>query len=102
MSWKVPILFLSLTLFGSAFAQEACENCFQLSTGTIIGVVICDVIITLVITGMAFWISNRIQRKKYQERLKKMKNASAANEATYEDLRGQRHDIYNDLSAARN
>ncbi|XP_077116325.1 TYRO protein tyrosine kinase-binding protein [Ranitomeya variabilis] len=103
MSAPVLVFFLSLTtILGSVLAQEGCGNCFQLNTGTIIGIVVCDALITLTIAGMAFWISNKIQKKKYQEKLKRMKDNSAANEATYEELRGHRVDIYNDLSAGRN
>ncbi|KAG9468677.1 hypothetical protein GDO78_022180 [Eleutherodactylus coqui] len=60
MSWRVHVLFLCLTIIG-------CTNCFQISTGTIIGIVICDAIITLLIACMAFWIANKIQQKKYQD-----------------------------------
>lgn len=102
MSWTVPVLFLTLTMLGSTLGQEGCGNCFQLNTGTIIGIVICDSIITLLIAGMAFWISNKIQNKKYQERLRNLKIISPANESTYEELQGQRTDIYNDLNSLRN
>ncbi|KAM3921838.1 TYRO protein tyrosine kinase-binding protein-like [Leptodactylus fuscus] len=97
----VPILVLTFSIFGFALGQEGCGNCFQLNTGTIVGIVICDTVITLVIAGMAFWISNRIQKKKYQEKLNKLKNISPGNESTYEELHGQRVDIYNDLNAMR-
>ncbi|XP_075695184.1 TYRO protein tyrosine kinase-binding protein [Rhinoderma darwinii] len=102
MSWPVPILFLTVTIFGSALAQEGCGNCFQLNTGTIVGIVICDAIFTLMIAGLSFWISNKVQKKKYQERLKKLKKISSGNEATYAELHGQTADIYNDLNALRN
>ncbi|XP_044138518.1 TYRO protein tyrosine kinase-binding protein [Bufo gargarizans] len=103
MSWPVPALFLSLMMFGTAFAQEVagCGNCFQLNTVTIIGIVICDAIITLVIAGMAFWISTKIQKKKYQERLRKLKTLSPVNESPYEELHGQRVEVYNDLNSFR-
>ncbi|XP_066462514.1 B-cell receptor CD22-like [Eleutherodactylus coqui] len=80
---------------------QGCTNCFQISTGTIIGIVICDAIITLLIACMAFWIANKIQQKKYQERLKNLKNVPPANESPYEELQGQRMDIYNDLKSGR-
>lgn len=102
MSGKLPVFIMTLTMLGSAFGQQGCGNCFQLNTGTIVGIVICDSIITLMIAGVAFWISTKIQTKKYQERLRKLKNISPANESTYEELQGQRTDIYNDLNSFRN
>lgn len=102
MSWPVPVLFLTLTMLGSTFGQEGCGNCFQLNPGTIIGIVICDSIVTLMIAGVAFWISTKIQQKKYQERLRTAKNISPATESPYEELHGQRTDIYNDLNSFRN
>ncbi|KAM4015047.1 TYRO protein tyrosine kinase-binding protein-like [Anomaloglossus baeobatrachus] len=102
MSATALIVFMSFTILSSAFAQEGCGNCFQLNTGTIIGIVVCDALITLIIASMAFWISTKIQKKKYQEKLKKLKTLPPTNDPTYEELHGQRVDIYNDLHAMRN
>ncbi|XP_069803855.1 TYRO protein tyrosine kinase-binding protein [Dendropsophus ebraccatus] len=101
MTWPLPVICLTLLISSSALGQEACGSCFQLNTGTIIGIVICDSLITLVIAGMAFWISNRIQKKKFQDKLQKLKNTSPTNESAYEELHGQKLHVYNDLNSLR-
>ncbi|XP_075047706.1 TYRO protein tyrosine kinase-binding protein-like [Mixophyes fleayi] len=100
MHGRVPIsvLFLGLTIIGAALGQDGCGNCLQLNSGALIGIVVCDVIFTVLIAAMAFCVSSKIQKKKYQEKLDKQKNNTTENEPTYEHLHGQRMDIYNDLN----
>ncbi|XP_063798274.1 TYRO protein tyrosine kinase-binding protein isoform X2 [Pseudophryne corroboree] len=100
MIWGFPIsiMVLGLSIIGAALGQEGCENCLQLNSGALIGIVICDIIFTMLIAAMAYCVSSKIQAKKYQEKLDKQKNNAPGNEPTYEQLHGQRNDIYNQLN----
>ncbi|KAM8927866.1 TYRO protein tyrosine kinase-binding protein [Pelodytes ibericus] len=97
------VLFLFLTTLGGVHGQDVCGDCLRLDSGAIIGIVICDVIITLLIALTVYCISSKIQKKKHEERKKaSQKTELEENEQTYEELQGQRTDIYNDLGRARN
>ncbi|XP_068099330.1 TYRO protein tyrosine kinase-binding protein [Hyperolius riggenbachi] len=94
----LPVLFLAM--LGIAAGQNGdCENCLRLDSGAIVGIVTCDVIITLVIAGLAFWASSKVQKKKYEAKLLQ-KNSTVDNDHTYEHLRGQQMDIYTDIKSA--
>ncbi|CAI9614354.1 unnamed protein product, partial [Staurois parvus] len=87
---------------GFAAGQNDCGNCLHLDSGAVVGIVTCDVIIiTLLIAGMAFWVSNKVQKKKYDEKLQQKSVAENADH-TYEHLRGQQTDIYTDINTINN
>ncbi|CAH2318275.1 TYRO tyrosine kinase-binding -like [Pelobates cultripes] len=94
-------LLLLLTALGAAFGQDGCGDCLRLDSGAVIGIVICDVIITVLIALTAYIVSNKIQQRKQLERKTSKKNETETNDRTYEELRGQRLDIYNDMRSAR-
>ncbi|KAM4652577.1 TYRO protein tyrosine kinase-binding protein [Discoglossus pictus] len=91
-------LLLVSAILGAALGQDECGNCLRLDTGAIVGIVICDVIITVLIALLAYYVSTKIQRSKLEERSKQ----NDGQEPTYEELQGQRLDVYTDLSHRRN
>uniref|UniRef100_A0A803J7L6 TYRO protein tyrosine kinase-binding protein n=1 Tax=Xenopus tropicalis TaxID=8364 RepID=A0A803J7L6_XENTR len=93
----------SLSLLILLLATLDCGGCFHLDSGAIIGIVICDVIITVLIALTAYYVSNRIQMRKEEERKKNSpKPDTQEAEPAYEELRDHRMDIYNDLSRSAN
>ncbi|XP_072282325.1 uncharacterized protein [Pyxicephalus adspersus] len=84
MSRQIPLSILLLTVLALAVGQNDCGNCLHLDSGAVIGIVTCDVVITVLIAGMAFWISSKVQKKKYDDKLQQ-KN-SADNDHTYENI----------------
>lgn len=92
------LLLLSAAL-GAAFGQNGCGDCIRLDSGAVAGIVICDVIITILIAATAYCVSSKIQRRKLMARKKSQKNEMQSTERTYEELQGQRADVYNDLGS---
>ncbi|KAM5132621.1 TYRO protein tyrosine kinase-binding protein [Mantella aurantiaca] len=101
MPLNIPLSIVLLTMLGFAVGQNDCGNCLHLDSGAVVGIVTCDVIITVLIAGMAFWMSSKVQKKKYEERLQQ-KNASENVDHTYEHLHGQHLDVYTDLNTLNN
>ncbi|XP_018082255.1 transmembrane immune signaling adaptor TYROBP S homeolog isoform X1 [Xenopus laevis] len=80
-----------------------CGSCFHLDTGAVIGIIICDVVITVIIALIAYYVSNKIQMKKEEERKRNSQKPDPQEaEPAYEELRDHRMDIYNDLSRSAN
>ncbi|XP_053307741.1 TYRO protein tyrosine kinase-binding protein [Spea bombifrons] len=95
-------MFLLLAVLGTAFGQNDCGDCFHLSSGAITGIVFCDIFITVLIALTVYFISNKIQKKKDEERNRNsQKTEIQESERTYEELQGQARDIYNDIGRAR-
>ncbi|XP_020633075.1 TYRO protein tyrosine kinase-binding protein isoform X2 [Pogona vitticeps] len=77
-------------LLGLAWAQLDCGNCYHLSTGAIFGVVLGDLILTLLIALAVYYVASCIyQRKLASKELKKTEH-----ESPYEELQGPRLDVY--------
>ncbi|XP_075459345.1 TYRO protein tyrosine kinase-binding protein isoform X2 [Ascaphus truei] len=75
-----------------------CGNCLYLDSGALLGIVVCDFIITVLIALAAYYLSNKVQKRRQEERGKKLESERQANEPTYEELHGQNMDIYTDLN----
>lgn len=98
---SIPSTVLLLAMLGFAVGQNDCGNCLHLNSGTVVGIVTCDVIITVLIAGMAFWVSSKVQKKRYDAQMQE-KNATETTDHTYEHLRGQQMDVYNDINTIKN
>lgn len=96
MARSIPLPVLLLTMLGFAAGQNDCGYCLHLDSGAVLGIVTCDVIITVLIAGMAFWVSHKVQKKRYEDKLQQQRNASD-NEHTYAHLQGQQMDLYTDI-----
>ncbi|MGH0165907.1 UNVERIFIED_CONTAM: hypothetical protein FKN15_073297 [Acipenser sinensis] len=87
---------------GSVRGQQNCKSCYQMDMGAIIGIIIGDIILTVLIALSVFCFANRINKSRL-EALKgksdiKMKGkGSADKQSTYEELQRHRQDIYSDL-----
>uniref|UniRef100_A0A8C5QY29 TYRO protein tyrosine kinase-binding protein n=1 Tax=Leptobrachium leishanense TaxID=445787 RepID=A0A8C5QY29_9ANUR len=95
------LILLSAAL-GAALGQDGCGDCIRLDSGAITGIVICDIIITILIALTAYFVSSKIQRRKQIERNKCQKSEMQTNDRTYEELQGPRTDVYNELGNLQN
>ncbi|XP_015191971.1 TYRO protein tyrosine kinase-binding protein [Lepisosteus oculatus] len=92
-------------LLGPVVGQENCQSCYHLASGTIVGIIVGDIILTLLIALSVFCFVSRM-KKNHLEALQATKgniSMSASRkvkddaESTYQDLQGVRNDIYSDL-----
>uniref|UniRef100_A0A8C8VGU3 TYRO protein tyrosine kinase-binding protein n=1 Tax=Pelusios castaneus TaxID=367368 RepID=A0A8C8VGU3_9SAUR len=94
------LLGLVWTLLGSVNAQRDCTGCPQLSGGMIAGLVLGDLLLTLLIALAVYFLAGKIHRQQgatgsAQGNAKKPHNLEL--ESPYQELQGQKMDIYSDL-----
>ncbi|XP_053478314.1 TYRO protein tyrosine kinase-binding protein [Ictalurus furcatus] len=115
MSWILHSMALLSGLFGYVAATQDCGTCYQLNMMVIIGIITCDIILTLLITITVYCFASREKRKKS---LRTRKNSSETDkgkfrqssskpkeveitESPYQELYGVQSDIYSDLHQYR-
>ncbi|XP_066540061.1 TYRO protein tyrosine kinase-binding protein [Hoplias malabaricus] len=113
MSWTWR--FMALGLFGSAAAHQDCGSCYQINMGMVIGIIVCDLIITLLIAISVYCFATR-QKKKSRLHTRsnscdpgkgKLRQSSSRpkeveiTESPYQELYGVQSDVYNDLRQYR-
>ncbi|XP_070620226.1 TYRO protein tyrosine kinase-binding protein [Erythrolamprus reginae] len=90
-----PILHILLGLawsqLGAAQSANDCGHCFQINPGTIAGVVLGDLFLTLLIALGVYYVVSCIYKQQATG------SDKAQHESPYEELQGQRTDIYSDL-----
>ncbi|XP_033013987.1 TYRO protein tyrosine kinase-binding protein [Lacerta agilis] len=91
-----PVLHVLLGLawaqLGAAQAQRDCGSCYQLNPGTIAGVVLGDLLLTLLIALAVYYVAACIHQRQSAGDLK-----SPPHESPYEELQIRGVDIYSDL-----
>ncbi|XP_053124187.1 TYRO protein tyrosine kinase-binding protein [Hemicordylus capensis] len=95
------LLGLAWTQMGAAQdstgqVQKDCSQCYQLNAGTIAGVVIGDLLLTLLIALAVYYMASCI----YQRQNASSGGGSSTKaelESPYQELQGARMDIYSDL-----
>ncbi|XP_043936383.1 TYRO protein tyrosine kinase-binding protein-like isoform X2 [Protopterus annectens] len=90
-------------------AQRDCGECYRMDAGAITGIIVGDIVITVLIALTVFYFANRMNKKarlkgdmkmsekssmKMQE---KCKVESLETESPYQELHGQKAEIYSDL-----
>ncbi|XP_069460989.1 TYRO protein tyrosine kinase-binding protein-like isoform X2 [Ambystoma mexicanum] len=91
-----------LSYAGGVQAQKDCVECFQMYIGTMVGIVVADIIVTVLIALAVFLLATKIHNKakKNQDGNAHKMNSTRAEgtEAVYQELQGPKTDIYSDLS----
>ncbi|XP_042296749.1 TYRO protein tyrosine kinase-binding protein [Sceloporus undulatus] len=93
----IPVLHILLGLacaqLGAA-QQRDCGNCYQLSPGAIAGVVLGDLLLTLLIALAVYYVASCIYQRQSaaSSDIKKSQH-----ESHYEELQGHRLDVYSDI-----
>ncbi|XP_078143324.1 TYRO protein tyrosine kinase-binding protein isoform X1 [Centroberyx gerrardi] len=97
-------------LFGPAEGQQECGPCYQIDMGTVVGIIACDIILTLLITFCVFCFATfHKKRREWDSRdgrgnlastMSKKKTAEIA-ESPYQELHGVQSDVYSELQNFR-
>ncbi|XP_071004333.1 TYRO protein tyrosine kinase-binding protein [Oncorhynchus clarkii lewisi] len=93
-------------LFGPAEGEQDCGHCYQIDMGVVVGIIACDIILTLLIALAVFCFATiRKKRSQQESRLEgKGKTITASKrktveitESPYQELHGFQSDVYSDL-----
>ncbi|CAM5124651.1 unnamed protein product [Natator depressus] len=91
------LLGLAWALLGSVNAQRDCTGCPEVSGGLIAGLVMGDLLLTLFIALAVYFLAGKIHHQRESARGEVKKSPNAEMESPYQELQGQRLDIYSDL-----
>ncbi|XP_064803297.1 TYRO protein tyrosine kinase-binding protein [Oncorhynchus masou masou] len=93
-------------LFGPAEGEQDCGHCYLIDMGAVVGIIACDIILTLLIALAVFCFATiRKKRSQQESRLEgKGKTITASKrktveitESPYQELHGFQSDVYSDL-----
>ncbi|KAM4801755.1 TYRO protein tyrosine kinase-binding protein [Urocitellus parryii] len=99
-SWRLPILLL-LTVAGLSPVQAQNEcNCSPVSGGVLAGIVLGDLVLTLLI-ALAVYSLGRLVPRGRGTAAGTQKQHITEMESPYQELQGQRSDVYSDLNTQR-
>ncbi|XP_007440135.1 TYRO protein tyrosine kinase-binding protein [Python bivittatus] len=88
----LPILLgLTWPQLGAAQVANDCGHCYQINPGTIAGVVLGDLLLTLLIALGVYYVVSCVYKRQATS------NDKTQHESPYEELQGRRMDIYSDL-----
>ncbi|XP_025770370.1 TYRO protein tyrosine kinase-binding protein isoform X1 [Herpailurus yagouaroundi] len=98
------LLFLPLLLtvggFSPAQAQNEC-NCSVVSPGVLAGIVLGDLVLTLLISLAVYSLGRLFPRGRGAVDAVTRKQRITETESPYQELQGQRSDVYSDLNTQR-
>ncbi|XP_019278789.1 TYRO protein tyrosine kinase-binding protein isoform X1 [Panthera pardus] len=98
------LLFLPLLLtvggFSPAQAQNEC-NCSVVSPGVLAGIVLGDLVLTLLIALAVYSLGRLFPRGRGAVDAVTRKQRITETESPYQELQGQRSDVYSDLNTQR-
>ncbi|KAJ8378912.1 hypothetical protein AAFF_G00232770 [Aldrovandia affinis] len=90
-------------LFGPVTGQQDCRSCIYLELGTVLGIIVADIILTLLIALSVFCFVYRLKRKRLEALEGKEKTQATSKrkkpetESPYQELQGVQNDVYSDL-----
>ncbi|XP_028679396.1 TYRO protein tyrosine kinase-binding protein [Erpetoichthys calabaricus] len=98
---SVVALFIFLGILGSTNGQQNCQSCYQLDLSAIVGIIVGDILLTVLIALSVFYFTSRLNKSRL-EAIKaqgglKLKEKEDKDESPYQELQGARSDIYSDL-----
>ncbi|XP_053183276.1 TYRO protein tyrosine kinase-binding protein [Scomber japonicus] len=92
------------TLFGSAKGQQECSSCYLISMGSVMGIMACDIILTIFITISVFCFATLHKRRREWDSHDKRnlpssskKMTTEVTESPYQELHGVQSDVYSEL-----
>ncbi|KAJ8332919.1 hypothetical protein SKAU_G00418150 [Synaphobranchus kaupii] len=98
-------------LFGPVVGQQDCRSCIHLEIGTVVGIIVADIVLTLLIALSVFFFVSRLKKRNRIEAPKTspVKGKTQAmstrkkpeTESPYQELQGVQDDIYSDLQQFR-
>ncbi|XP_018601034.1 TYRO protein tyrosine kinase-binding protein [Scleropages formosus] len=109
MGQSICVVTPMAMLLGPVSGQQDCRNCYQLDTGTLVGIIVGDIVLSVLIALSIFCFVYNMKKKKRtldalegkgkKQTSSKIKTEDA--ESTYQELQGVQSDIYNDLTNFR-
>uniref|UniRef100_W5M845 TYRO protein tyrosine kinase-binding protein n=1 Tax=Lepisosteus oculatus TaxID=7918 RepID=W5M845_LEPOC len=110
INWYLFLFFPPGPVVGQSFSISDCQSCYHLASGTIVGIIVGDIILTLLIALSVFCFVSRMKKNHLEALQGQCMKATKGNismsasrkvkddaESTYQDLQGVRNDIYSDL-----
>ncbi|XP_023690062.1 TYRO protein tyrosine kinase-binding protein isoform X2 [Paramormyrops kingsleyae] len=110
MGQTICVMTPVAVLLGPVSGQQECGSCYMLDTGTLVGIIIGDIILTLFIALSVFCFVSRLKMQNGLEALEgkgkihtssKKKKAEDLAESPYQELQGVQNDVYSDLRKFR-
>ncbi|XP_015975184.1 TYRO protein tyrosine kinase-binding protein isoform X2 [Pteropus medius] len=99
---RLLLLPLLLTVGGLSAVQAQSEcNCSVVSPGVLAGIVLGDLVLTLLIALAVYSLGRLVPRGRGAVDAVTRKQRTAETESTYQELQGQRSDVYSDLNTQR-
>nr|AGQ17903.1 TYRO protein tyrosine kinase-binding protein [Ginglymostoma cirratum] len=92
------LTLLLASIFGAVNGQNGCHDCYRVDGGIIAGIVVADVVITIIIAVTIYYFARRgAMNTTSGNGRQKASESKLDTESPYEELHGQEHGIYNDL-----
>ncbi|XP_033837255.1 TYRO protein tyrosine kinase-binding protein [Periophthalmus magnuspinnatus] len=92
------------SMFGSTEETQDCGTCYHISMAVVIGIVVCDILLTIIIIISVICFvksySNR-QRELRDERTVPSPESKEVTESPYQELQGTQSDVYSELNHFR-
>ncbi|XP_044215326.1 TYRO protein tyrosine kinase-binding protein [Thunnus albacares] len=93
------------SLFGSAEGQQECGSCYLINMGSVMGIIACDIILTIFITISVFCFVNLHKRRREWDSHNDKRNLPSSSkkmttevtESPYQELHGVQSDVYSEL-----
>ncbi|ELK29295.1 PREDICTED: TYRO protein tyrosine kinase-binding protein isoform X1 [Myotis davidii] len=99
---RLLFLPLLLTVGGLSPVQSHCEcNCSAVSPGVLAGIVLGDLVLTLLIALAVYSLGRLVPRGRGAVEAVTRKQRITETESPYQELQGQRPDVYSDLNTQR-
>lgn len=92
-------LLLTLTDISPVWAVEGC-SCSSLSPGVLVGIVLGDLVLTLFIALAVYALGRLVPRARGNTEGSRKQHMTET-ESPYQELQGQRLDVYSDLNSQR-
>ncbi|KAM7420582.1 hypothetical protein PAMA_015013 [Pampus argenteus] len=99
------------SLFGSTEGQQECGSCYLINMGSVMGIIACDIILTILITISVFcfvtlhkrreWDSHNGKRNLPSSSSSSKKMTTEVTESPYQELHGVQSDVYSELQHFR-
>ncbi|XP_054855647.1 TYRO protein tyrosine kinase-binding protein [Eublepharis macularius] len=94
------LLGLASVQLGAVQAQGDCSNCYHLSPGAIAGVVLGDLLLTLLIAVAVYYVATCFYKRQLASSDLK-KSRTAETESPYQELDARGLDLYSELKNSR-
>ncbi|XP_062969111.1 TYRO protein tyrosine kinase-binding protein isoform X1 [Cynocephalus volans] len=92
-------LLLTVSGLGPVQAQSEC-NCSTVSPGVLAGIVLGDLVLTLLIALAVYFLGRLVSQGRGAVEVTRKQHITET-ESTYQELQGQRSDVYSDLNTQR-